>query len=152
MRAQSPAMSPRLSTDIAASNTSRSRSTSPQANADTHMNQTQVRTLLSTRCHPRRQDQSKARCLLSCQLSLPQTLILELDVLVGGKWAHPDVGDGVLGNARADAHQRTQVHYRRVHHAIDGQLLDLVQQRLALLGIALVRLLFEELVDVRIAA
>ena len=86
------------------------------------------------------------------QAAWPRSLILELYVLVGGERAHPDVGDSVLGDARADAHQRAQVHHRRVHHPIDGQLLDLVEQLLALLGVPLVRLLLEELVDVRIAA
>src|SRR6516165_5085087 len=80
------------------------------------------------------------------------TLLLELHVLVRREWRHPHVGNGVLGDARTDAHQGAQIHDRRVHHPVDGELLDLVQQRLALFGVALVRLLAEQIVDVRIAA
>src|SRR5262249_5423289 len=72
------------------------------------------------------------------------TLLLELHVLVRREWRHPHVGNGVLGDARTDAHQGAQIHDRRVHHPVDGELLDLVQQRLALLEVALVRLLAEQ--------
>src|SRR5690242_4143319 len=86
------------------------------------------------------------------RVSAGPALRLELHVLVGREWAHPDVGDRVLGDARPDAVQGAQVHDRREHHAVDRELLDLVQQRLALRGVALRRLLAEKLVDVGISA
>ena len=43
----------------------------------------------------------------------------------------------VLGDAGADAAERAVVHDRDEHGAVDGELLDLVQQRLAALAVAL---------------
>src|SRR5579864_4160991 len=79
-------------------------------------------------------------------------LLLDLHVLVRRKRAHPDIGDGMLGDARADADQRAQIHDRREHHPVDRQLLDLVQQRRALVAVTLARLLLVKFVDVGIAA
>src|SRR6266446_10327810 len=79
-------------------------------------------------------------------------LALDLHVLVGRERAHPDIGDRVLGDARTDPHQGAQIHHRREHRPLDRQLLDLVQDCLALLGITLARLLEEHLVDIGIAA
>src|SRR3989441_12117092 len=76
--------------------------------------------------------------------------VLEPHVLIGGERAHGDRGDRVLGQARPHPHQRAQVHDRREHHAVDRELLDAVQQGLALGDVALPRLLLEQLVDVRI--
>jgi len=77
---------------------------------------------------------------------------LELDVLVFGEWVEIDVTDRVLGDARADPHQGAEIIDRREHHPIYRQLLDLVEDLRALLGIALGCLLEIELVDVGIAA
>src|SRR5712691_3340677 len=76
----------------------------------------------------------------------------ERHVLVGGERAHPHVGDRVLGHAGTDPHERAQVHDRGVHHPVDGELLDLQEDGLALLGVALASLLQEHVVDVGIAA
>src|SRR6266446_546296 len=81
-----------------------------------------------------------------------EVLVLELHVLVGGEGAHPDVRDRVPGDAGADAHQDAEVHDRREHRPVDRELLNLVQERFALLGVALARLLQEQIVDVGIAA
>src|SRR5712691_6253897 len=51
----------------------------------------------------------------------------------------------------ANTHQRAQIHDRREHDPIDRELLDAVEERLALAGIALSRLLVEQIVDVGIA-
>src|SRR5438067_1802673 len=69
----------------------------------------------------------------------------ELHVLVRRERAHLDPGDGVLRDPRPDAHQGAEIHDRREHRAVDRELLDLVQQRLAFLRIPLVRLLQEEI-------
>ena len=53
---------------------------------------------------------------------------------------------------RAHAVQEPQLPERRRHDALVGQLLDLVQQRFAALGIELAGLLDEEVVHVGIAA
>ena len=55
-------------------------------------------------------------------------------------------------DARPDAHQRAKVHDRREHHPVDRELLDLVEQRFAPAGVALPRLLLEQVVDVRVPA
>src|SRR5688572_14904181 len=62
-------------------------------------------------------------------------LRLELDVLDGRPGAHPDVGDGVLRHPRPDPDEHPQVHHRGEHHPVDRELLDLEQQRLALLHV-----------------
>src|SRR5262249_3274013 len=80
------------------------------------------------------------------------TLLLELHVLVRREWRHPHVSNGVLGDARAAAHQGAQIHARPFHPPVDGEWLVLVKQPLALFGVALARLLAEQIVDVRIAA
>src|SRR5262249_43828234 len=77
---------------------------------------------------------------------------LELNVLVGREWAHPYLSNRVPGDARTDAHEHAQVHDRRIHRPVDGKLLDVVQQRLALPYVTLARLVTEHLVDVRVAA
>src|SRR5438270_10364093 len=55
-------------------------------------------------------------------------------------------------DARPDAGQERRLEDRREHHALVDELLDAMQQRLALLGIDLDRLFAEEPVDVGIAA
>src|SRR5215468_965329 len=79
-------------------------------------------------------------------------LILQLHILVGGEGVHGYRVDVVLGHPWAYPDEDTQVHDRREHHAVDGELLDLVQDDLPLGGIALARLLHEHLVDVGVAA
>src|SRR5438046_5339172 len=89
----------------------------------------------------------------SCyRTSAQEVLVLELHVLVGGEGAHPDVRDRVPGDAGADAHQDAEVHDRRKHRPVDRELLNLVQERFALLGAALARLRQEKTAVVGIAA
>src|SRR5262245_49371035 len=81
----------------------------------------------------------------SCARSSPRAAevplgILQGHVLAGRPWAHPDVRDRVLGDAGTDAHEDAEVVDRRVHHPVDRELLDLEQDRLALLDVALPRL------------
>src|SRR5436309_766902 len=77
---------------------------------------------------------------------------LEPHVLVGRPWRHRHQIDGVLRQTRANGHQGAEVHDRREHRPVDRELLDPVQQRLALAHVTLTRLLLEQIVDVRIAA
>src|SRR6516162_1404878 len=84
--------------------------------------------------------------------SSERALLLDLEVLVGREWAHPNICDRVLGDARADPHQGAKVQDRSVHDPVDRQLLDLVQDRLALGVVALGCLLPKQFVDVGIAA
>ena len=79
-------------------------------------------------------------------------LVLEAHVLVGRKRRVVDRRDRVLRDTRPDAHQRAKIHDRREHHPVDRELLDLVEQRFAPAGVALPRLLLEQVVDVRVAA
>src|SRR5207244_12694669 len=79
-------------------------------------------------------------------------LVLQLDVLVDRERVQGHPVERVVGHARAHAAQRAVVHDRQEHRAVDRELLDLVEDRLALRDVALLRLLQEELVDVRVAA
>src|SRR5262245_59204574 len=74
----------------------------------------------------------------------------DLHVFVRRERRVVDPGDRVLGDPRADAHEGAEVHDRGEHHAIDRQLLDPVERRLALAHVALAGLLLEQIVDVRI--
>src|SRR5436309_9297143 len=79
--------------------------------------------------------------------------LLQADVLVGPREVEKGIQpDRRLLDARADAVQARRLEDRRVHHALVHQALDLMQQRLALLAVALLRLLDEEVVEVRMAA
>src|SRR5262244_1809157 len=51
---------------------------------------------------------------------------LQLDVLVGRERVHGDRVDVVLGHPRPDPDEDAEVHDGREHHAVDGDLLDLV--------------------------
>src|SRR5262245_2480714 len=78
---------------------------------------------------------------------------LEADLLVRGRHVEERVeADGGLLDARADAVERRRLEDRRVHDALVDEPLDLVQQRLAALPVALLRLLEEKVVDVGVAA
>src|SRR5207249_9457294 len=57
--------------------------------------------------------------------------------------------DARLLDPRADAPQKRELEDGHVHHAIVHDLLDLVQQRLALPAIELARLALEEILDLR---
>src|SRR5690348_1454028 len=76
----------------------------------------------------------------SAPRSHPPRLPLDFYVLVGWERAHPHIRDRVLGDARADAHEGAEVNDRRIHHTVDGELLDLVKQRLAFGPVRLARL------------
>jgi len=58
----------------------------------------------------------------------------------------------VLGHPRSNTSERTVVHDRREHDAVDRDLLDAMEQRLTFRVITLARLLVKEVVEVRIAS
>src|SRR2546428_5755000 len=72
-------------------------------------------------------------------------VLLEAHVLVGREGRHRHEIDGVLGHAWPDAGEGAEVHERREHRPVDGDLLDAMEKGLALGGVALPRLLLEEL-------
>src|SRR5262245_53400803 len=82
-----------------------------------------------------------------------ESLFSQAHLLVGRrevqKGGQPDCG---LIEPRADPVKRGWLEDRSVHDALVHQLLDLAEQRLAPLPIALTRLLQEQIVDVRITA
>src|SRR5262249_118350 len=78
--------------------------------------------------------------------------ILELHVLGGGRDGHRHQVDRVVGDARPAPDEPPGAPDWREHHAVDRELLNAVEQNFALRGVALPRLLLEQLVDVRIAA
>src|SRR5262249_42001168 len=85
--------------------------------------------------------------------SPPGSLRLELQVLVGRRvGVHRDQTEPGLGHARADAVQPPKLPDWRVHDLLVDELLDLVEDRLALLPVQFRGLLLEEPVDVGIAA
>src|SRR5216683_7872677 len=61
-----------------------------------------------------------------------QPALLETHVLVGGEGRHRHQVDGVLGHARPDAGQGAEIHERCEHRTVDGQLLDAMEDYLAL--------------------
>src|SRR5439155_15671031 len=95
---------------------------------------------------------SSRRTMIGSFMAWLLSPVLEAHVFVGREGRHRDDVDGVIGHARSDAHQRAEVHHRREHHALDRQLLDAMEQRLPPAGIALARLLQEQVVEVGIAA
>src|SRR5262245_21192424 len=78
--------------------------------------------------------------------------ILELHVLVGRPDRHRHQIDRMVGDARSDPNHHSRAPDWREHHAVDRELLNAVEQDLALGSIPLSRLLLEQLVDVRVAA
>src|SRR5215510_31403 len=60
---------------------------------------------------------------------------LQLHILIGVERVHENRVDVVLGHPRPDPDEDAQVHDGREHHTVDGELLDLVQDDLALGGI-----------------
>src|SRR5215510_15818820 len=81
--------------------------------------------------------------------ALAPLLVLELHVLIGGPDRHWHQIDRVIGDARSDPDQHSRAPDWREHHAVDRELLNAVEEDLALGGIPLPRLLLEQLVDVR---
>src|SRR5262245_64252666 len=80
-------------------------------------------------------------------------LSLELQVLVRRRvGVHRDQAKPGLGDARPDAVQPTQLPDGRVHDLVVHELLDLDEDRLALLPVQLGGLLLEESVDIGVAA
>src|SRR5262249_21250897 len=76
----------------------------------------------------------------------------ERDVLVGRRIrVARDQAEPRLANPRAHAVQERELPDRREHHLLLEELLDLLEQCLALLPVGVGRLLLEETVDVRIA-
>src|SRR5262252_10746138 len=84
---------------------------------------------------------------------MPASLRLELDVFVGRRpGIVRDEAVPRLRDARADALQNGELPDRQEHTLVVDELLDTLQQRLALSQIELARLVLEQRVDVRIAA
>src|SRR2546427_3656954 len=94
----------------------------------------------------------KVRRSIGRAMAISSALVLDPHVFVRRERGIVDRGDRVLGDARPDPHQGAKVHGRTEHRAVDRELLDLEQERLALADVALPRLLQEQVVDVGIAA
>src|SRR2546422_10839054 len=60
-------------------------------------------------------------------------MLPNLHVLVGRKGRVVDPGDRVLGDLRAHDHQRAEVHDRREQQAIEREMLEVMEDRLALM-------------------
>src|SRR6266850_2674428 len=79
-------------------------------------------------------------------------LRLEAHLLVARKWYQMHRVEHVLDHPRSNTSERTVVHDRREHDAVDRDLLDAMEQRLTFRVITLARLLVKEVVEVRIAS
>src|SRR5712692_9369196 len=109
----------------------------------------------STRSNVSRNHSASPLPRRASSMKIPKSMglgALEPHVLVGRPDGHGHQVDRVVGEARSDPHQRAEVHDGREHHAIDGELLDAMQQGLALGLIAFPGLLQEQLVDIGISA
>src|SRR5262245_22565596 len=79
-------------------------------------------------------------------------LLTELQILVRRRvWMVRDEPEARLLHARSNRVQKAELPERREHDAFVGQTLDLVEQRLATIGIQFPRLLHEEIFHVRVA-
>ena len=83
--------------------------------------------------------------------SVPASLLLEPDVLEGRAGVQGDRVDRVLSHPRPHPYEAPQVIHRGKHDALDGELLNVVQDRFSLSAVALPPLLLEEFIDIRIA-
>src|SRR5437867_5632691 len=79
-------------------------------------------------------------------------LFFERDILKSREGMHWNRVDRMLCDPRPDTYETTQVHDRSEHDTLDGELLDAVQQSLALRTVPLNRLSLEDCVDIGIAA
>ena len=77
-------------------------------------------------------------------------LLLEPDVLEGRAGVQGDRVDRVFRDPRPHPYQAPQVHDRGEHDALDGELLNLVQQGFPFGAVALPPLLLEEFIELRI--
>src|SRR5712671_1905081 len=84
-------------------------------------------------------------------LSHVRDLFSERDVLKSRKGMHRNGVNRMRREPRPDAYETTQVHNGGEHDALDGELLDAVQQGLAFRTVPLSRLLFEDRIDIGIA-
>src|SRR5262249_150955 len=80
--------------------------------------------------------------------SLRPLLPLEPDILEGRTRVQGDRVDRVLRDPRSHAYEPTQVHNRSKHHALDSELLNVVQNCFPFGAVALLPLLLEECIDI----
>src|SRR5215470_19312244 len=82
--------------------------------------------------------------------SVSASLLLEPDVLEGRARVQRDRVDRVLSHPRPHPYEAPQVIHWGKHDALDGELLNVVQERFPLRAVALSPLLLEERIDIRI--
>ncbi len=83
--------------------------------------------------------------------SMPTSLLLEPDVLESWASVQRDRIDRVLSHPRPHPYEAPQIIHRGKHDTLDGELLNVVQDRFPLSAVALTPLLLEERIDLRIA-